>query len=125
MSPIKQISRLMLGFYKHRKQTSSDIGLENCLAAARTTAKRTKYCLLVTRSVGRWPSARLVEPISDVDELSFFIGTNPSSRKIREIDHCPQVTLAFGNESENANLIIYGTAWKTGSETVFRATHRQ
>ncbi|MBU0751238.1 MAG: pyridoxamine 5'-phosphate oxidase family protein [Gammaproteobacteria bacterium] len=110
MSLQKSLGRALLSFYKRRKQASSDLSLENCLDAARATASRTKYCFLVTSGEHGWPSARLVEPICDLDEFDVYIGTNPALRKIREISACANVTLAFGNPSEKANLIIYGTA---------------
>lgn len=110
MSPQKSLGRALLSLFKRRKQASSDLSLENCLAAARITASRTKYCFLVTMGEHGGPSARLVEPICDLNEFSFFIGTNPALRKIKEISACPRVTLAFGNSAEKANLIIYGTA---------------
>lgn len=106
----KVIGRAVLGFYKRRKQASNDLSVENCLRAARATAARTTYCFLITAGEQAWPSARLVEPLSNLNDFVFYIGTSPASRKIKEIATCPSVTLAFGNAAENANLIIYGTA---------------
>lgn len=106
----KKVGHFLLGYYKRRKQSSSDLSLENCLQVVRQTVKNTKYCFLITSGEHSWASARLVEPICDLEELAFFIGTNPALRKVREIAACPKVTLAFGNTAENANLVVYGTA---------------
>jgi general stress protein 26 len=105
----KRLGRVLLGVYKRRKQAQSDLSLSNCLNAARTTASKTKYCFLITHGE-KWPTARLVEPICDLERWIFFIGTNPSLRKIKEISQDARVTLAFGNAAENANLVVYGTA---------------
>ena len=76
---------------------------------AQTTAERTPYCFLVTASPSPWPTARWVEPIVE-DDFHFYLGTHPESRKVAEITSNPAVTLAFGNEREHANLVVYGTA---------------
>ena len=102
--------RALLSFYKKRKQATSDLSLNNCLDAARATAANTKYCFLITAGLNGWANARLVEPICDLHNFVFFVGTNPAFRKIKEISANPKVTLAFGNARENANLIIYGSA---------------
>ena len=101
---------MMLGLYKRRKQAASDLSIDNCLNAARVTAKTTRYCFLITNSGSAWPGARLVQPICDLDRFEFAVGTNPALRKVREITANPHVVLAFGNTAENANLIVYGTA---------------
>ena len=106
----KRLGRVLLNRYKQRKQVSNDLTLEHCLEAARITVAHTRYCFLVTATEQACPSARLVEPISELDDFTFFIGTHPRSRKTEEIAACPLVTLAFGNASENTNLVVYGKA---------------
>jgi general stress protein 26 len=110
MSLKKFAFSVLLGFYRRRKQSSADLGLENCLKAARATIGHTRYCFLISEGVNGWSSARFVEPIPDLSEFAFFIGTNPELRKIKEIETNPKVTLAFGSIAERANLIVYGTA---------------
>lgn len=106
----KRAGRVLLNYYKRRKQVSSDLTLEHCLEAARITVAHTRYCFLVTATEQGCPSARLVEPMVDLDDFTFFIGTHPQSRKVQEMRACSSVTLAFGNEAENANLVVYGKA---------------
>jgi general stress protein 26 len=106
----KKLERLLLDWYKRRKQRQSDLSLENCLRVVQATAAKTPYCFLITIGEQGWPSARLIEPICDFDDMVFYIGTNPTLRKITEINANPHVTLAFGNRTEQANLIVYGTA---------------
>lgn len=102
--------RFLLNAYKKRKQAATDLSTEHCLRVARATLRRTRYCFLVTSGQGSWSSARLVEPICNLKDFAFCIGTNPSLRKVREIRANPKVTLAFGNAKENANLVVYGAA---------------
>jgi len=106
----KTLGRGILNSYKRRKQESFDASLEHCLSTARRMLKKSKYCFLITNSDRHWPSARMVEPIIEFDSFVIWLGTNPTLRKIKEIEKNPFVTLAFGNDRENANLIVYGKA---------------
>ena len=110
MSIPKRVNDVLLNAYKRRKQANNDLSLEHCLRVVRATASRTKYCFLITTEASGSPSARLVEPLADLDDLTFFIGTHPQSRKIDRISANPAVTLAFSNAGEDANLVVYGTA---------------
>ena len=105
----ERLNRAALSAYKRRKQKRSDTSLDHCLAVAQATAERTPYCFLVTNSKYPWPTARWVEPLVE-DDFVFYLGAHPQSRKVAELADDSSVTLAFGNESEHANLIIYGTA---------------
>ena len=46
----------------------------------------------------------------DLDNWFFWVGTNPSLRKVNEVKSNAQVTLAFGNEKANSNVIVQGRA---------------
>jgi general stress protein 26 len=106
----ESLVRTLLAAYKRRKRACRDLSLENCLAAAMATASRAKYGFLITLGDTGWPSARLVEPISDFDDFVFRVGTSPTSRKVEELEVNPKVILAFDDATERANLVIYGTA---------------
>ncbi|MCP4670322.1 MAG: pyridoxamine 5'-phosphate oxidase family protein [Desulfobacula sp.] len=72
--------------------------------------KQSKYCILITNNEKQCPSARMVQPIVDFNTFTIWLGTNPNLRKIKEIEKNPHVTLAFSNDKEHANLILYGKA---------------
>ena len=110
MSIPKRVNKVLLNAYKRRKQAHCDLSLEHCLRVVRATVSRTKYCFFITPEASGSPSARLVEPIADLEALTFFIGTHAGSRKINRILACPSVTLAFSSAGEDANLVVYGTA---------------
>lgn len=72
---------------------------------------RAKYCFLITRGTEGWCSARLVQPIVDDSEaFVLWFGTNPTLRKVREVENDPRVTVAIQDRCENANLVLYETA---------------
>ena len=106
----RAIGRRILEYYKRSKQKSFNPSLNHCLNIARSMLKKSKYCFLITNSDRQWPSARMVQPIIDFDTFIIWFGTNPTLRKIKEIEKNPYVTLAFGDDREDANLIIYGKA---------------
>ncbi len=106
----KTFGRKILKIYKHRKQKSFNPSLDNCLKTVRGMLKKSKYCFLITNGDRQWPSARMVQPKIDFDTLEIWFGTSPTLRKIKEIEKNPNVTIAFGDDSEAANLIIHGKA---------------
>lgn len=110
MSLRKTAVRALLASYKSRKQRASDESLAHSLAVARETVRATKYAFFVSQGATGWPSARLVEPIFDREQGLFWIGTNPALRKVAEVRESPKVTLAYGNQRERANLVVFGTA---------------
>lgn len=106
----KRLGKLFLKKYKIRVQRNFNTSLDHCLDTAREMLNKSKYCFLISNSERNWPSARMVQPIVELDTFVIWFGTNPTLRKIKEIQENPYVTIAFGKESENANLIIYGKA---------------
>jgi general stress protein 26 len=104
----KRFGKSFLNKYKLRVQKNSNTSLGHCLKVAKEMIIKSKYCFLITNGEGNWPSARMVQPILESDTFVVWFGTNPTLRKIREIKENPYVTIAFGQESDNANLIIYG-----------------
>ncbi|MFA6979307.1 MAG: pyridoxamine 5'-phosphate oxidase family protein [Ignavibacteriaceae bacterium] len=107
---VKRIGKAFLEYYKKRVQKYFNSSLAHSLDTARKMLKNSKYCFLISSSERNWPSARMVQPIIELDTFVIWFGTNPTLRKIKEIQENPYVTIAFGKESENANLIIYGKA---------------
>ena len=106
----KRFGKIYLKKYKIRVQRNYNISLAHCLDTAREMLNKSKYCFLISNSERNWPTARMVQPIVELDTFVIWFGTNPTLRKIKEIKENPFVTIAFGKESENANLIIYGKA---------------
>ncbi len=96
--------------YKRSRQKSFNSSLDYCLKTVRTMMRKSKYCFLITNHDGHSPSARMVQPIVDLDSLDVWIGTSPALRKIGEIERDSKVTLTFGSDGEHASLVLYGCA---------------
>lgn len=107
---LNRISKKFLKLYKQRVQKKFNPSLDYSLKTIREMLKKSKYCFLISNSEGNWPSARMVQPIIELDSFVIWIGTNPNLRKVKEIQKNPFVTITFGKENEDANLIIHGKA---------------
>jgi len=104
----RKLESLLLSSYKNRVRKKHNPTLDHCLKTIRKMMKKSKYCFLITNSNRDWPSARMVQQIVDFDKLEIWLGTNPRLRKVKEIKDNPNVTITFGSERENANLVVYG-----------------
>jgi general stress protein 26 len=47
---------------------------------------------------------------TDAENFIIWFGTNPSSRKVQEIQANPHITVAIENTKEDANIVLYGFA---------------
>ena len=82
---LKRIGKIFLKYYKQRIQRNFNSSLEHSLDTARKMLKKSKYCFLISNSERNWPSARMVQPIVELDTFVIWFGTNPTLRKIKEI----------------------------------------
>ena len=133
----KILFQTLLSQYKRFKLKHVDLSPENSQATIRILLDKARYLFVVTQSLdpaqgrqfdenaeyreksgivaqnsSRLSNVRYVQPIIEwQDQLfSIWIGTLANSRKIAEIKRNPNVTLALGNDSAGANLIIHGKA---------------
>lgn len=112
IKPIKKkLLNWMLSGYKSRKRAGFQNTAEQALASAKRQIARSSYAFIVTNSDNEAaPDARLVEPIFDDQSFTFWVGTSPSSRKVKQVQANPQVTLAFSSTKDNSTLIVKATA---------------
>lgn len=66
--------------------------------------KDSKSCVLSTVSINGEISSRIMDPHLPNDDFIVFLVTNPLSRKVKEIENNPNVTLLFQNESGYVSL---------------------
>jgi len=107
------IFRFILGKYKSLKQNRVDLTGINAHKSIRKLLSKARYVFVLTNcSSNQCCNARYVQPIFEWREATFrvWIGTSAKTRKIAEISADSNVTLAIGNDSATANLIIHGNA---------------
>jgi general stress protein 26 len=79
-------------------------------AAAFDVMKAARYCTLITMGADGRPQARVVDPLIAESEGAIWIATNPLTRKAREIDQDPRVTLMFFNPAAGEYVTVLARA---------------
>lgn len=90
-SPV--IRRLALG-YRRWAMARTDVSRDRVLAAARSTMRGKKYCLLITRSE-RGSDARVLQPFPPEDDFTVWLGTSAGSRKVAQLRQNDAATLVY------------------------------
>lgn len=117
----KTVLRALMDGYKRYKQKRVDLGGANAQKSIRKLLSSARYVFLMTSSdSARCCNARYVQPVIEWEGNQFkvWIGTYVKSRKVAELTDRTNVTLALGNDSAGANLIIHGTATLHTDESV-------
>jgi general stress protein 26 len=88
----------------------AEMTTDQLLDAARATIKGAEYCFFMTVGSDGKPNARLMQPFEPEPDLTMWFGASPDSRKIKDLGHSNQVTLAFYDSAATAYLTVGGTA---------------
>ncbi len=112
------------------KQTAST-RTDSLLTAARELMAAAQYCALITVDSTGQPHARMMDPFPPDTNMVVWLGTNPHSRKVREIRRHPQVTLYYPGPGGQGYVSLIGRArlvdeptekerrWKPGWEEFY------
>lgn len=88
------------------EQQAPEAERESALAAAREIMGLQKYCALITVDDAGQPHARTMNPFPPEEDLTVWIATNSRSRKVREIQCHPQVSLYYANHQEATGCVV-------------------
>lgn len=106
------------------------------IAAAKAIIQEAHFCTFVTIGPDGHPQARIVDPFPPDSAFTIWIATNPVTRKVREIDRDPRVTLLCFNEAKSEFVTVIGTAvrdtdaaqkaghWKSAWATLYQDENR-
>lgn len=83
---------------------------DTLLAAAREILEAARYCGLVTFDGSGEARVRTMDPFLPDDDWSIWMGTNRGSRKVRDIEADPRVTLYYYSPDHAGYVAVYGTA---------------
>ena len=83
---------------------------DTLLAAAREIMEAARYCGLVTFDESGQPRVRTMDPFLPDDDWSIWMGTNRESRKVRDIEGDPRVTLYYYSPDHVGYVAVYGSA---------------
>jgi len=83
---------------------------EELLTAARKIMATARYAALITTGPNGRINARTMDPFPPTAEMEIWFGTNPRSRKVRELRRDPRVTIYYVDPIAQAYVTIQGTA---------------
>ena len=78
--------------------------------AARQLMMRARYCALITIGEDGHPQARTIDPSPPDAQMKVWFATNPATRKVRQIERDPRVTLYYFDEQSPGYVTLIGTA---------------
>ena len=126
---MKLIGALLIAAAVHQAAPTS----AQIQAAAFDVMKAARYCTLITNGDQGQPQARIVDPLIAEAEGTIWIATNPLTRKVKEIEKDPRVTLMFFNAAAGEYVTVLGRAtlvndakrkashWKTEWQPFYKA----
>lgn len=83
---------------------------EQLLTTAREIIASARYAALITKGTDGRINARAMDPFAPATDMVIWFGTNPKSRKVREIKRNQQVTIYYVDPVAQAYVSIHGTA---------------
>jgi general stress protein 26 len=83
---------------------------ETILAAARKIIEDDPNCAFITVGLEGQPRVRTITASPPADDMTVWLATRPSTRKVEQIKKNPKVTLYFNNDGKNSYLSIMGIA---------------
>ncbi len=88
----------------------STMRAEEILDIAKATIEAAKYCHLITLSGSGHAHSRVMQAFGPEEDLTFWFGASPRSRKVREMRANCCATLAFLHAPEAAYVSVHGEA---------------
>jgi general stress protein 26 len=104
---------------------------DTLLVAAQEIIEAARYCGLVTFDELGNTRVRIMDPFPPDEDWSIWMGTDRSTRKVRDIEGDPRVTLYYYSSDLVGYVSVYGTArlvddpeeknsrWKDGWESLY------
>ena len=90
-----------------KNSTHSSITL---IKAAKEIMTSTGTCALITQDKQGVSNVRTMDPFPPEKDFTIWFGTNPKSRKVKQIKNNNKVTLYYRDKDESGYVTIYGKA---------------
>jgi general stress protein 26 len=100
----------MLGTAAPGSSAQEPSSRDTLLAAAREIVEAARYCGFITFDGSGNARIRTMDPFRPDDDWSIWMGTNRASRKVRDIEGDPRVTLYYFSSDRAGYVAVYGTA---------------
>jgi general stress protein 26 len=95
------------GYTQQKTTKNNDSKL---IGAAKEIMQSAKTCALVTIDDKGRPRIRTMDPFSPEEDLTVWLGTNSSSRKVIQIKNDNRVTLYYADKDDTGYVMIHGIA---------------
>ncbi len=100
------VSASVLAASAARAQEKGDApSREKLIASARELIGTLKYCALITLDAAGQPQVRTMNPFPPEDDMSVYMATTTLSRKYKEIQQNPRVTLYYANHADATGYV--------------------
>jgi len=100
----------------YRKNFSE--GEQKIIDNAKILIENTYYTTLITIDESGQPRARVMETFKPEIDFVIWMGTNPKSRKVKQINDNPKVTLHFFDRSKMGYVSLMGKAFIVNDEAI-------
>ena len=77
---------------------------------AREIVEAAGNCALITLDEEGQPRARTMDPFAPENDFTIWFGTNTKSRKVRQINNDPRVTLYYFDKPSSSYVTLHGKA---------------
>lgn len=83
---------------------------DTLIAVARQMMEAARFCALITLDESGTPRARTMDPFLPEEDMVVWMGTHRGTRKVRDIERDPRVTLYYFAPNATGYVTISGTA---------------
>jgi general stress protein 26 len=83
---------------------------DTLISAAKEIMETARYCALITLDKSGHPQVRTMDPFATSDDMVVWLGTNVTSRKVREIRNDSRVTLYYEAPNGGGYVVLQGNA---------------
>jgi general stress protein 26 len=88
----------------------ADFDRDTLITAAREMMTSIRYCGLITLDEAGHPQVRTMDAFVPEEDMVVWFGTNPTSRKVKEIKNDPRVTLYYEDKDHAGYVVLRGQA---------------
>ena len=82
--------------------------VDGILTAARATMKASENCFLITLDDSGQPQARVMQPFQPESDMTVWMGTNRTTRKVQQLHQNPRATLAYYDAAGAGYVTLIG-----------------
>jgi general stress protein 26 len=107
---VRAVTALLLILLAPQIQAQQPPSKDALISTAREIMISARYCALITTDAAGRVHARTMDAFPPENDMKVWFGTNPRSRKVKEIRRHPRITLYYFVREDQAYVSLTGTA---------------